>query len=309
MNNNNQVNNQNINQVNNTNTGMYYQNNNVVYPPVNNVQPQTQPQTQTQPVNYQPISPNQEIKPPEKKSNSVVYLLIFIIVLLGGTLFFISSSNSKVIENLKYSCSPVYETEKTELDVNSTLVQELYSKVKTTSKEDFASNTFDDEYKLYLAYRQILESEKYVSNCSLYDNNKKEYYSCVESKDFVPRAFKKDVLVREYKRLFGEDSSFNLNDISLGYSCFGGFQYISSRDEYVEGECSIRKNSSYEVAKELKKATSTSNVVVLEEEVNYYENEKTDVPKHLRSGKYTYTFKLDMNYNYVLVDRTFEPKY
>ena len=122
MNNNNQVNNQNINQVNNTNTGMYYQNNNVVYPPVNNVQPQ--------PVNYQPISPNQEIKPPEKKSNSVVYLLIFIIVLLGGALFFISSSNSKIIENLKYSCSPVYETEKTELDVNSTLVQELYSKVK-----------------------------------------------------------------------------------------------------------------------------------------------------------------------------------
>lgn len=300
MNNNNQINNQVNNQVTNTNNGMYYQNNNTNYVPVNN---------QTQQVNYQPINPNQEIKVPEKKSNTILYLLVFIILLLGGGLYFISTSNQKEIENLKYSCSPVYETEKTELDVNSTLVQELYSKVKTSSKEDFASNTYNDEFKLYLAYRQVLESEKYESNCSMYDNNKKEYFSCVESTEFVPRAFKKDVLIREYKRLFGEDSSFNLNDIYLGYSCFGGFQYISSRDEFVEGKCNLKKNSSYEVSKELKKAISTSNVIVLEEEVNYHENEKSDVPRYLKSGKYTYTFKLDMNYNYVLVDRTFEPKY
>ena len=34
-----------------------------------------------------------------------------------------------------------------------------------------------------------------------------------------------------------------------------------------------------------------------------------DLPDYLKSGDYLYTFRLDMNYNYVLVSKIYDDKY
>ena len=34
-----------------------------------------------------------------------------------------------------------------------------------------------------------------------------------------------------------------------------------------------------------------------------------ELPSYLKNGKYYYTFRLDMNYNFVLVSKTYEDKY
>ena len=49
--------------------------------------------------------------------------------------------------------------------------------------------------KLYLAYRQILETEKYDSNCNLFSQTSMEPYTCEVSTLFVPKAFKEETLI------------------------------------------------------------------------------------------------------------------
>ena len=57
------------------------------------------------------------------------------------------------------------------------------------------------------------------------------------------------------------------------------------------------------------KAVSTKNTIIITEEVKYHENEKMELPSSLVSGTYNYTFRLDNNYNYVLVSKTYINKY
>ena len=85
--------------------------------------------------------------------------------------------------------------------------------------------------------------------------------------------------------------------------------YIPERGEYVEGECKSDNAVMYSVEKKLVEATTNRNTITLVEEVKYLENEKLKLPEYLKSGKYYYTFRLDMNYNYVLISRTYESKY
>ena len=87
---------------------------------------------------------------------------------------------------------------------------------------------------------------------------------------------------------------------------FKGFLY---EGEYVEGECKSDNAVMYSVEKKLVEATTNRNTITLVEEVKYLENEKLKLPEYLKSGKYYYTFRLDMNYNYVLISRTYESKY
>ena len=136
-----------------------------------------------------------------------------------------------------------------------------------------------------------------------------EPYTCEVSTKFVPKAFKEETLIHEIKKLYGEETNIPLKNIQLGKSCIVGYQYIEDRGEFVEGYCKQSVATSYKVTKVLKEATSTKNTIVLKEEVKYHENEKLNLPEYLKSGIYTYTFRLDMNYNYVLVSKTYEIKY
>lgn len=245
----------------------------------------------------------------KKKLNLIPILFIIILILLFYIIYSHLSNKTK-IDNLIYSCTPITASEeKKELDLDSTLVKDLYSKVATNIREDLAQPEFNDNMRLYLAYRQILETEKYDSHCNLFDKLAMEPYTCEVSTTFVPKAFKKETMVQAIKKMYGENTDIPLANIKLGNACIGGYQYIAARGEFVQGFCNQQTATSYRVTKNLKSATSTRNTIILEEEVKYHENEGMSLPEYLKSGTYYYTFRLDMNYNYVLVSKTYESKY
>lgn len=247
----------------------------------------------------------------EKKGISTMqFLLIIIVVLLGFYTYTSTVKHKEKVLNLIDNCSPVNSEEEIKLDVDSTLVRSLYKKVETNIREDMAQPEFNDNMKLYLAYRQILEKDKYESNCNLFTNVTMEPFTCVEKDDDKPLAFKEKALILEWKKLYGEinDKDIPLGNIQLGSSCIGGYAYIAQRGEFVEGKCSSQNAISFSVDKELKEATSTGSKIVLKEEVKYRGSENYDVPASLKSGYYYYTFRLDTNYNYVLISKTHEYK-
>ena len=243
---------------------------------------------------------------PKKKINISV-ILIVLLVLLGGYTFYTINNYNNQINNIRYNCTPINTDKEIELDVNSTLVKDLYSKVETNIREDLANPYFDDSMRLYLAYRQLKEKDKYDSNCNLFSGTAMEPYKC--DGKFVPKAFKTETLEHEIKILYGDDTNIPFTNIQLGNSCVIGYQYIEDRGEYVEGYCTQQTATSFKATKTLTKATSTKNTIILTEEVKYHENEKMELPETLVSGTYNYTFRLDKNFNYVLVSKTYENKY
>ena len=136
-----------------------------------------------------------------------------------------------------------------------------------------------------------------------------EPYKCEVSTNFVPKAFKEETLIQEIKKLYGEKTNIPLKNIQLSNSCIVGYQYIKERGEFVEGYCSGQNANLFKVDKEITKAVSTNSTVTLTEEVKYHSSEGKDLPNYLKSGTYTYVFRLDMNYNYVIVSKTYEEKY
>ncbi len=266
--------------------------------------------TQSIPIQTNTVNSENKEVITKKKGINVIPFLLLIIVLLGGYIYYITNNNKNVIEQMKYNCTPIssYKEDK-ELDLDSTLVQDLYKKVYTSIREDIAQPEWNNTMKLYLAYRQISDNDKYDSNCNLFDNTKMEPYICEESATFTPKAFKVQDLVLEYKKLFGEEVQIELNNIKLENSCIGGYQYIAEREEFVEGQCSKQVATSFKVDKKLVKATTNRNTIVLTEEVKYHGNEKMSLPEYLKNGNYVYTFRLDMNYNYVLISKIYDSKY
>lgn len=251
-----------------------------------------------------------ENKTKSKKKISLAPIFLLIIIGLAVYIFYSSNNYKNQIENLNYNCTPITASkEEVKLDLNSTIVKNLYSKVATTIREDLAQPEFNDNMRLYLAYRQILETEKYDSNCNLFDKLKMEPYTCEVTPNFRPKAFKEETLLQKIKEMYGENSRIELANIKLGTACIGGYQYIPERGEFVQGLCTQQTATSYKVTKTLKEATSTRTTIILTEEVKYRENEKMPLPEYLKSGLYYYTFRLDMNYNYVLVSKTYQSKY
>ena len=279
---------------------------------VNNNQTQQPVITQSQPV-LTPVP--QQVQPQpvqvEKKKKKFNLSLILIVIILGliGYIYFMNTNYNQTINNIKYNCTPIPNGKETKLDVNSTLVKELYSRVQTTIKEDIANPNFDDNLKLYLAYRQIKEKDKYDSNCNSFNNNSMEPFTCEVSTKFVPKAFKEETIIHEIKKLFGDQTNIPLKNIQLGNTCIVGYEYIQERGEFVEGKCSGQNANLFSVEKKITKAISTGNTVTLTEEVKYKPSEKRDLPSYLKNGTYTYVFRLDMNYNYVVISKTYNEKY
>lgn len=204
-------------------------------------------------------------------------------------------------------CSPLVASDNSlrELDLESSIVQELYDKVKTTVREDLAYHTFDDTLKLYLAYRQIPNSEIYDSNCNLFNENSMSNFTCTGATNFTPMAFSEETLQKEVRKLFGESVSIPNQNIVLGNSCFGGYQYIAERGEYVQGYCGQVPTTTYNVEKELISASVQGDTITLREKVRYYSAQGIDASQ-LQNGVYVHTFKLDNHYHYAYVNRTIE---
>lgn len=252
-------------------------------------------------------APNTTLPLPEKipkKSHKAGCFIFILLIIIGGLSYYIYND---YINDKKEECSPLIKSDNTtrQLDLNSTIVKDLYSKVSTSIKEDIASNDLDDQMKLYLAYRQIPESKIYESNCNLFNDTAMLPFTCVENVEFSPKAFKEETLQLELKKLFGESSNISNANIQLGTSCLGGYQYIADRGEYVQGYCKEIPTTLYNVEKKLIEATVTGDTITLKEKVRYYSAQKVTSDK-LKNGTYVYTFKLDNNYNYVYTSRTIE---
>lgn len=239
-----------------------------------------------------------------KKKNRLARFYFFIIILLGGACVYLWNYHQQQMIIMNEKCTPVStKGEEKELDLNSNIVKDLYSRVKTSMREDLGQSELNDELKLYLAYRQIGNSEFYESHCKSFVTAGMEPFTCVDSATFTPKAFKTDTIEVEFRKLFGYDAVVPHGNVQLGNSCIGGYQYIASRGEYVQGRCTSTGATLFRVDKELTSAYSKESTIVLREHVKYYGSEGLNVPERLMSGTYEYTFKLDMNYNYVYVDK------
>ena len=245
----------------------------------------------------------------KKKKNTLIPILLLIILIISGYTVYASKNYQNTISIIKNKCSPVKEGKETKLDINSELVQELYKKVATNIREDIANPEFNNNMKIYLAYRQILERDKYDSNCNLFDINSMEPFTCEESSTFIPKAIKEKTIKSKLIELFGEENNIPLQNIQLGTSCIVGYQYIEKRGEFVEGYCSSQITNSFEVTKKIISATTTQTNIIIKEDVKYHEGEKLSLPKTLKSGIYTYVFQLDHNYHYILKEKTYKSKY
>ena len=263
-------------------------------------------------VEQPPTTPEQaQPEEPQKKRRiiSLTPIFIVLIVLLGFGLFYVYSDKTKVINQLRYQNIVQYtDDKKVELDVNSTIVQDLYSKVSTTVREDIADPNLDDSMKRYLAYRQISSNRIYESNCNLFNQNKINNYVC-DDNNFKPTAFKEETLQVELKKLFGETTVIDHGNIQLGQLCVGGYEYIEERGEYVEGQC-IRNNAvTIKANKKIVSAYRINDEITIEEEVNYAADKQEQIPDSLQDGIYIYNFKLDTNFNYAYISKGYRTKY
>ena len=268
--------------------------------------PQIQVKVEPEPQNNEA---KEETPIKQKKGLRLTPLYIIIIIVLIGALIYTYNDKGRIIEELEYN-NIVIDTngKEVELDINSTIVQDLYNKVATTVREDIANPNLDDEMRRYLAYRQINPNKIYGSNCNLFNQNKIYNYTCDE-KSFKPTAFKEEILQLEIKKLFGENTKVEQGNIQLGRHCIGGYEYIPERGEYVEGKCITNNAITIKANKNIIKATRVDNDIYIQEEVNYISENKGDIPETLKDGIYTYRFKLDTNFNYAYINKSYRTKY
>ena len=247
---------------------------------------------------------NSKKKKEKKQKNGLASFLFILVILLGvacGGLWFYHQQQMNL---MSAKCTPVSTNgESKQLDLDSTIVSDLYGKISTNIREDMGAVELNDQLKVYLAFRQIAHSDLYDSNCNKFSVTGMEPFKCEKTVTFVHKAFKEEVLQVEIKKLFGEDTNIKHQNVQLGNTCVGGYQYIEERGEYVQGQCQSTGATLYRAEKELISATSTGSTIVLTEKVKYYGTEALDLPSRLVSGTYKHTFKLDMNYNYIYVSK------
>lgn len=240
----------------------------------------------------------------QKVRNKATPLFLIIIFLLFGACYYMYNKANQTISFYEKQYSPINTSKEVTLDKDSFLVKSLYNTVKTDIKEDIVMPSYDNAFKLYIAYRNISHSDIYESNCNMFNNTSMQSFTCkVDDKDYIPTAFKINTMQNSISKIFGENANVTLGDLQYGATCFGGYQYIPDRGEFVSGKCIAQSTVILQATKEIVKATSTQDRIVLEEKVKYSNPTGGEIPPELKSGIYHYTFRLDKNYNYILENK------
>ena len=246
----------------------------------------------------------QPVVKPKKKSHGGIIFLIFLILVLAGGCYYFYDQNLKTKAYYENKYSPVNSDKEAELELNSTIVVDLYNKFKTSVKEDFFAVDFNsNDMKLYMALRNVSYKDYLDSNCNMFDDNEMQYFTCPKT-DFIPTAVDEEIVLEELKVLYGDNNNVQLKDVQLGKSCYGGYQYIKGRKQFVQGYCNGSNVCLIDAEKELTKAVSNNSELKLYEKVRYFST-STTVPNYLKTGTYIYNFRLDNNYNYVLVSKDY----
>ena len=234
------------------------------------------------------------------KNNATVFLLL-VILCLGGACYYFNKEKNDTIYYYKNLYSPINSSEEKKLDNDSAIVLNLYNRVKTSGMEDVANPNFDDNLKRYLAYRNLTTNDIYPSNCNLFKTSDLKFFDC-DDKTYIPNAFNEESLLLKYIEIFGDEYLISHASIQLGNSCLGGYEYIPERKEYVQGKCSRSDKELIKAEKSIESVTSTEDVIKINETVRYIKA-GMDVPDYLKNGIYTYTFKLDKNFNYRFISK------
>ncbi len=263
-------------------------------------QPQPVQQSVQQPV-QQPVQP--QPVPQKKKSHTGLILSLFIIICLGGACFFLYQKWMETEDYYLNYYSPINSKTETKLDLESPVIVDLYNKFKTDESEDyFGKDINQNDMKLYLALRNVSYNYYLDSNCNKYDNTKMQSFNCPNN--YTTKAIDENIVKEELIKLYGENHDIQLNDVTLGNSCYGGYQYIQERKQFVLGRCIGNVQSRIKTEKKLLEATTTDTNIVIKEKVRYYST-SIDVPDYLKDGTYIYKFRLDNNYNYIFVSKEY----
>lgn len=169
----------------------------------------------------------------EKKNNGIVIALIVVVVLLlsyiGYTSFFkVTNKNETVSSDKKKGDSKNTSTKEETLDVNSSLVQDLYNKVVLTgdtfykywfynNSNNYQVSNASESSKLALVYHNLKKSDftpiqnatGIQKNITLNNNN----YTLQEgsSTGFIPY----ERVEQTYKELFGSSDTLNKSELCV----------------------------------------------------------------------------------------------
>lgn len=249
----------------------------------------------------------------EKKNNGVVIALIVVIVLLlsyivGYTSFFkVTNKNETVTSDKKNvdSGSKNTSTKEETLDVNSSLVQDLYNKVVLTGdtyykywfyndSDSYQVSSASESSKMALVYHNLKKSDFTTiqnttgiqKSITLNNNN----YTLQESSStgFIPY----ERVEHTYKELFGSSNTLNKSEpMRVGPLITEYYIYDASVNGYVDyltvggGATASFYHGSVTSAKK------TGDTIVITEKVDFSDNDD-GTGKITSTENYYYTFKL-----------------
>lgn len=248
----------------------------------------------------------------KKKNNGVVIFLVVVVVLLLGYIGYISfgkvtnksetviSDNKRVDEDNKNT-----STKEEKLDINSSLVQDLYNKVVLTGdsyykywfyndSDDYQVSSASESSKMALVYHNLKKSDfttiqnttNVKKNITLNNNN----YILQESSStgFIPY----ERVENTYKELFGSSDKLNKSEpMKVGPLITEYYIYDDIVNGYVDylTEGSGTTGSFYHGT--ITGAVRTGDTIVITEKVDFSEN-ADGTGKVTSTANYEYTFKL-----------------
>lgn len=250
----------------------------------------------------------------EKKNNGVVIFLIVVVVifiLLGyiGYMSFskVTNKNETVSSNKKKvdSGSKNTSTKEETLDVNSSLVQDLYNKVVLTgdsyykywfynNSDNYQVSSASESSKMALVYHNLKKSDfTTIQNTTgiqktitLNDNN----YTLQESSStgFIPY----ERVEHTYKELFGSSDTLNKSEpMRVGPYIIEYYIYDSTVNGYVDYLTVGGGATGSFYHGEVIDAKKTGDTIVITEKVDFSDNDD-GTGKISSTANYKYTFKL-----------------
>ena len=248
----------------------------------------------------------------EKKNNGVVIFLIVVVVILLGYIGYISfgkvtnknetvSSDKERVDSGSKNTSTKEET----LDVNSSLVQDLYNKVVLTgdsyykywfynNSDNYQVSSASESSKMALVYHNLKKSDFTTiqnttginKNITLNNNN----YTLQESSStgFIPY----ERVEHTYKELFGSSDTLNKSEpMRVGALITEYYIYDASVNGYVDYLTVGGGATGSFYHGEVINAKKTGDTIVITEKVDFSENDD-GTGKITSTTNYQYTFKL-----------------
>lgn len=253
----------------------------------------------------------------EKKNNGVVIFLIVVVILLVGYITYISFGKvTNKTETVTSDKKRIDSDSKNEtLDINSSLVQDLYNKVVLTGdtyykywfyndSDNYQVSSASESSKMALVYHNLKKSDfTTIQNTADIKKNvtiNNRSYTLQESSStgFIPY----ERVEQTYKELFGSSNTLNKSEpMRVGPYIIEYYIYDESVNGYLYylTEGSGTTGSFYHGT--VTKAERVGDTIVITEKVDFSEN--TDGKGTITSTtNYQYTFKL-LNDTYSFISR------